>query len=429
VAALVYLVATLGYRYWRGTSDQDFPQYYMGGVIARLGAWDQLYPVPRPGLMRNPGFIEDSTPKPLYAQEMRSRIPAGEGVRYMQPPPVALLLVPLSFLTYQQAYAAWMVLLLLSAWAIALQAGSIYRACLGRVSYGAGIVTLIVAVSPAAHRWVRVQNVSALMGALIGATVLGLLRRRDVRTALSTWLAGLLKYATGVFVPLFLVMRRWRALVLLVAISVASLLISIAIMGRAPFDEYFRIVAPTLKNTNTIEENQALQGLVARIANRNIDTQRLETLERELAGRSLIPRPLMTLISVVQVLTLLLILGLIFSRWRDAHAWEDHPPLLFAAAAALMGWLLVFSPMYWEHYTAYLAPLWGWVAWEMTRSKARSVTGALIIALFYVPWSLISQGMPDVLSAHILWATVLMLILSIDRLRRAAPVEPMGTSI
>ena len=110
----MYLVATLGYRYWRGTSDQDFPQYYMGGVIARLGAWDQLYPVPKAGLMRNPGFIEDSTPKPLYAREMQARIPAGEGVRYMQPPPVALLLIPLSFLTYEQAYLAWMILLLLS---------------------------------------------------------------------------------------------------------------------------------------------------------------------------------------------------------------------------------------------------------------------------------------------------------------------------
>src|SRR5262245_1391431 len=33
----------------------DYPQYYMGGTIAIHGEWQDLYPIPKPGSMLNPG--------------------------------------------------------------------------------------------------------------------------------------------------------------------------------------------------------------------------------------------------------------------------------------------------------------------------------------------------------------------------------------
>jgi hypothetical protein len=424
VLALLFLTFTIvGKLLWRW-DNQDFPQYYMGGVMARLGEFDSLYPIPKPGGLRNPGFFEDSDLKPRYAQEADFRGVGQQQVRYMQPPPFALLLVPLSFLTYKQGYIVWTIAMMLCAWWVALLAGAVYRACLGRMTHGAGILTLLIAISPSAHRWVRVQNMSALMGVLIGITVLGLLNRKSLRSALAMWLGGLAKYATGVFLPLLLVMRQWRALILLIAISAASVLLSLWIMGRGPFEEYLGKIAPTLKNTNTLVANQAIQGFVARAIHGTAETQRTEDLPQKLAGRPLIPPGVKTAITAAQALVILLILGLMFSYWRSgARFWIDHPPMVFAAATALMCWLLIFSPMYWEHYTAYLAPLFGWAAWEATRSRARLVLVILAGAMLYAPLAVMFKRLPDPWAAHILWGTCLLLGLAIARLWKGPDVD------
>ena len=417
ILALAFLTITIvGKLLWRW-DNQDFPQYYMGGVMARLAEWDSLYPIPKPGGLRNPGFFEDSDLKPRYAQEADRRGVGQRQVRYMQPPPFALLLVPLSCLTYKQGYIVWTLGMMVCAWWVALLAGVVYRACLGRTTHGAGILTLLIAISPSAHRWVRVQNISALMGVLVGVTVLGLLDQKPLRSALATWLGGVAKYATGVFIPLFVAMRQWRALLWLVAISAISLIVSLLIMGRGPFDEYLQKVAPTLKNTNTLVANQAIQGFVARSIHGMAETQRTEELEQKLAGRPLIPPAAKLAITVAQVLTILLILGLMFSYWpRGPRFWVEHPPMLFAAATALMCWLLIFSPMYWEHYTAYLAPLFGWAVWEATRSRARLIVMLLAAAMLYAPLPVMFKRLPDPWAAHILWATCLLLGLAIARL-------------
>ena len=421
--ALAFLIVTIVGRMMRGTSHQDFPQYYMGGVMARLGAWDQLYPIPKPGATRNPGFIEDSTMKPRYAEEMRKHGAPGDGVRYMQPPPFVLLLVPLSFLTYPQAYVVWTLVMMLCAWGIAVQAGWIYTICRGRPTRFAGILTLLIATSLQAHRWVRVQNMSPLMGLLIGAAVLAMLSHRPARGALAMWLGGLAKYATGVLVPLYVVMRQWRALLWLVAFSAASVVIAVAVMGWGPFDEYLTKIAPTLKNTNTLVANQALQGYVARTLHGAERTQAIERADELFGAEGPIPRSVLGLITAVQVLVLLMILGLISSRWRfGAVTWEAHPSLVFAAAAALLCWLLIFSPMYWEHYTAYLAPLWGWVAWEGTRSRGRLVLVLVISALMYVPLPVVFKRLSDPWAANMLWGTCLLLLLAVARLARS-PID------
>ena len=81
-----------------------------------------------------------------------------------------------------------------------------------------------------------------------------------------------------------------------------------------------------------------------------------------------------------------------------------------------MCWLLIFSPMYWEHYTAYLAPLFGWAVWEATRSRARLIVMLLAAAMLYAPLPVMFKRLPDPWAAHILWATCLLLGLAIARL-------------
>jgi hypothetical protein len=266
------------------------------------------------------------------------------------------------------------------------------------------VILLVIALSPTAHRWIRVQNMSPIIGVLIAASVLSILSRHDVRSALCLWLGTVAKYATAVLIPLYIATRRWKALVLLVVLGAATLAVSLAVMGRAPFDEYFKVIAPALNRTNEIPENQGVQGLLVRL----LQTDGL-------------PTRAMLAVNIAQVVVMLGILMLIFrcppSYWRE-------PIHLFAAASALVCWLLLFSPIFWEHYTAYLAPFWGWLAYEFAnpaRSRVRRWSAAASIALSLAPLTVaVRQAMgkqiPEPFGEHQLLATLLMLAIAVATL-------------
>jgi hypothetical protein len=125
----------------------DFPQYYMAGLIAKTGAWESLYPQPIVGSEINPGNPEGSALQPRYAQ---LAIAAGvelDTFRFIQPPPVALLLMPLALLPFKISYVVWMSLLVLATWGIGVQAGRIYTISSGREYRLAGGITLLLCVS------------------------------------------------------------------------------------------------------------------------------------------------------------------------------------------------------------------------------------------------------------------------------------------
>src|SRR5579863_2676628 len=89
------------------TTYEDFPQYYMGGLIARVGAWDSLYPIPIPNSPINAGFAEGSIMRPQYRDLAFSHGLDEGAVRFIQPPPVALLLIPLSWLPVHTSFYLW----------------------------------------------------------------------------------------------------------------------------------------------------------------------------------------------------------------------------------------------------------------------------------------------------------------------------------
>src|SRR5277367_1883896 len=62
------------------TTYQDFPQYFMGGLIARTGSWDSLYPIPDAGGMSNPGAPGFSTLRPRY-KELSEQYDIGDNTR------------------------------------------------------------------------------------------------------------------------------------------------------------------------------------------------------------------------------------------------------------------------------------------------------------------------------------------------------------
>src|SRR5205823_7329859 len=114
----------------------------MRGLIALHGAWASMYPIPNPGSHTNPGFVGNSTLRPNYRELALSHGVSEESVRYMQPPPLAILLVPLALLPVKASYFCWVALLILTTWGIGRQAGKIFEMSLGRASRGSGVMLL-----------------------------------------------------------------------------------------------------------------------------------------------------------------------------------------------------------------------------------------------------------------------------------------------
>jgi hypothetical protein len=394
VAGLAFLLLSqfgkLIYYDTRHVRDfKDFPQYFMAGLIARTGAWDSLYPIPRTGSETNPGAVENSTMRPRY-EELARATGVGDAARFMQPPPVALLLIPLSWMSLYTSFYVWTLLLTLAAWGIGLQAATMYELCVDQpVHRAGGFLILLVCLSPQAHRWVRSANMSVLIGWLIGAATIALVRRNNLLGGLSVALGALAKYALLVLGPLQLAMRRWRTI--LVETLVVSLLLAATVIAAGslePYRTFGREILPTLSRTASVAHDQALYPTILRILHLN----------------TMPPTGAVTFeIGQWTVLSIILLLIAMTPR----RTW-DSPSAAMSAVLALTAWLLVFSPICWEHYFAYLAPFWGFLAYQARRSIGRCVAAFLAIALSYLPTDLIqSFKLPEPLFSHLCISAVL----------------------
>src|SRR5262249_50884161 len=127
-----------------------------------------------------------------------------------------------------------------------------------------------------------------------------------------------------------------------------------------------------------------------------------------------LPHSWLLAVQVAQWLLLLLILGLIV---RQNRRGLSQPRVMFAATVALVGWTVMFSPLFWEHYHIYFAPLWGWMLWESTLSLTRRIIVVAAIGLAWVPLPAFTQFKPpEPLASYMLWSAVLMLALALHRL-------------
>ncbi|MBX6316519.1 MAG: DUF2029 domain-containing protein, partial [Isosphaeraceae bacterium] len=372
----------------------DFGQFYLGGQVARLGAWEDLYPQALPGSLYHPGFPQGSTMRPLYAR-LAAEHGVGDTFRYFQPPPFALALVPLGYLDFPTASWAWLMLMAVLAWGVAVQAGRFFAVLADRPTRGVGALTLLVGCWPRMIASVRWGNISPLVTLLIGAAVLGLLHRRDGRAAAAIVLGAIAKYATLVFLPLVVAMRRWRVIGGMLLGGGAILAVSLAIMGTGPYIVFLNEVAPTLGRPAYVMGNQSPYGLIYRAT-----------------GQAPLPPAVLAGLRAAQLMTLAVVLGLIFTR--PATRWRD-PAEVVAAALALLGWLLVFSPIFWHHYSVYLGPFWAWAVWEALRWPSRRPWVVAALVLVWVPWSALFR-MEGLLDSYIFLSTLLMLGLALARL-------------
>lgn len=409
LASLVGLAMLIAWRSHTSPNPQDFSQFYMGGLMASPGLADEMYPIPHADSIHNPGPAVESDMPPKYARQAQ-RVGVGNSFRFIQPPPTALLFAPLSYYSYRVAQMVWLGILTVCAWIAAVQAGRIYgllRGVHGGGGRAEGIITCIATFSPLTYWSIRVQNTSPIVAALIGMSVLALLENRPARVALAVVLGGILKYASGILLPLFIVLRAWRELVLMAVFTIIVLLITLFALGRAPFAIFFTDIAPTLSRPFEMEQNQSLAGFLLRITHQVVLPHALNLALNLLRWGSLAG------------------LCLLLARRPRLH-WQQ-PCNLIPAAAALLAWLAVFSPIFWEHYAIYFVPFWGWLIWEIRGGGGggwRRWVGSAAIALHWGAWPIWWKHIiPEPACSIMLWGSICLLLLATVRIAESRAVE------
>lgn len=380
-------------------STQDFLQYRMGGVIARFGEFDSLYPIPNPKSVKNPGGPDDSFLRPRYAElaEQYAKDDAN-WVRFMSPPPNAILLYPLGFGEYTLMHRLWLIIAALCGWRICVQAAKIFSLLRGKECRGAGAIILLAGFSIMMYRSIRVGNVSTQMGWLLGAATLELATRDGIRGALAITLSAVIKYVGAILAPLVILTARWRTIVWGAILSMLVLATSFFFMGAGPYEVFFREIWPTLQRSLPDPANSSLEAFLLRLTHTNV-----------------LPDNVALGLKIVRGATLLFLLSLLVFRARKGWSKET----MIAGSLALISWMLIFSPMFWEHYHAYLMPFWGYLIWEASRSRVKLIFVILAIAMAYIPTPIIGpihRRLPEPFASHLLWSAAVMWAISLARL-------------
>ncbi len=383
-------------------SYQDVASLYSAGLVARLGAWGALYANLANDTTFRVGQVAE--PRPALARLIAQRHMV-DTMPFLDPPTAAVLLYPLGWLSFSAAHWAWIFLLCFSSWSLAMFGGSVYAGCAGEESKGRGGVVLLTAFSLLTYRCIRVQNLSPLVALCLIVSVFSFIAQS--RTGRSLWgglamtIGGGLKFASAALVPLALAMRQWRTLAVATALSAALLLASCRMAGRATFEQYLRRIGPSLARSTDTPSNKSLQGFLLRAT-----------------GVTPLPPTIRLAYRALEATTLAALLWLIF---RQPQASWRLPPRVFAASAALIGWMLIFSPMCWEHYFCYLCPFWGWLIWEAQQGPWRRVAALTTIATQWVPLPVNPWvSLPEPVNSYMLWGLVLMFGLAVARLTRTS---------
>jgi len=401
-AAFTFLMASAIHGICSRPVTNDFGQYYMGGLIAREGQWDSLYPIPKPGSEDHPGYPHASILRPKYAELMRA---AGvdDNARFILAPPVALLCIPFTLINYKAANGVWVLLMSVCLWLVALQAARIYRNLQHRPSRVEGLLVVFIACSPLCRFAMRIGNVTPFVGLCVGAAAIGLIGEDRIRSPLGLVLGALGKFVTLVLVPLYVLVRKWRVLALFLLVLILINLATITLSGKQPYVTFLAAIVPTLDRPSEGVMNLSVHGFLLNVY-----------------GRGRVPRAASDIVRTGELVLILLgATGLL----RSLGGLSKDAAKLFAASLAMIGGVLIFSPQTWGHYLVYLLPFWGYLVWESQQSLCSRwiVVGAL--PFLWAPPAAIRSidaferiRLPAVAEVYDLWALLLVTSLAILRL-------------
>jgi hypothetical protein len=179
-------------------------------------------------------------------------------------------------------------------------------------------------------------------------------------------------------------------------------LLSMTVTGIGVYREFSSTILPLLNRPCAEPDNQCLAGAVL----------------RAMSKQPPLPTSAQNALAIAQCLVLATILVGIFARlWNDDS--PHRPAELAASVAAMTAWLLLFSPVSWDHYYVYTCGLWGWLIFEAGQTGFRRI---LIICIALV-WPIDTAGMaglhgnlPWPLNEHLQFGLLLMMVVALLRL-------------
>ena len=358
--------------------------------------------MPIAGAIYNAGYWSASTEKPKAVILAKSLGIDPITSHFMQPPPMALLLAPLGWVeTAAHGYLVWLLLSAVAVWSAAILSGRIYERCAGKRSWWTGGLLLLIAFVPTTSHAIYVANVSAFMAASIGLAMLSLDPNAPLPAtgAAAIVFSTMVKYSGLLFLPIAIRMRVWRTLIWTALLTVAWTGATLLVMGIGPFREYFSAIVPTLGRPHDYADNVSLAGVMLRLLNRQP------------------PLP-----AAVTVLTAIfqfgIFIGILLLLWAQDSAMTIDS--IAAATAALVAWLLFFSPITWTHYLVYLYPIWGWMIWNGRRSKLHSIVTIVAIGIVVVSLSTEPPTRLDPYGVRYLLSLSLTFALGVESLSRTA---------
>jgi alpha-1,2-mannosyltransferase len=315
--ALIWLVFGQIYaRLWRLTlvdlSNSDFTIFYF---TARL--------------------IADGLP-------MYGASPARYGIHWvadhlgnLNPPHFQLIVQPLAWLTYQQAYAVWTAASLAALSASALLA---VRALGGQITWRGLLIWGAVLMSAAPFTTVAVTSELTFL-LLLPATLAWIEARKTRWAAAGAWL-GLcisLKLFFLLFVPWLMLRRHWRALAACAAVVAGTTALGLVVYGPRVYLQWFESLGTV--GWWWLPMNASWQGLVAR------------TLEGSTAITPLVHAP--ALVKPLAVVGAALICAATVWRTRgsDSGTRQIDTAFLLILLGAILG-----SPLGWVYYLPLIVP-------------------------------------------------------------------------
>ncbi|HEY1687159.1 MAG TPA: glycosyltransferase family 87 protein [Tepidisphaeraceae bacterium] len=399
--AFLWLIIILPLSFLHSPTYQDFSALYTGGLIVQTGDWNALYPdkigngqyyIGEPGQdQEKPSLVQIANPRGMK-----------EWCAFLNPPWQAIPLWPLAWMNFSHAHWAFVIFSILCMYGVAWAAGRSYELCARRASRTAGVLTLIAACSPLAYRAIRVGNLSppvAFCVVIIIWDFLGKTGRSGFLAGLAAAWGALMKLATVPLFPLALVTRRWKMIFWAIAFFLLDILIAWHLAGSATFHEFFNGIAPSLSRSSINPGNKSLQGFLLRITH-----------------QSPLPPIISSGFHLLQWLTFALVLYLVL--WpRNENKFWSQPRHVLAGAVALLAWLLIFSPLCWDHYFLYLCPFWGWLVWEGSLSPIRTLLAIAAIAMNWFPLPVLRWlRIPEPINSYMLLGLIIMFIFAIVRL-------------
>jgi len=351
----------------------DFYVYYVSGQVAHSDTDRRLYSykeIPNPNnpsesIVVNPQ-VQTFNPDSTYGS-IAIQMNPGIG-QYLYPPFFSMLMIPLSYLSFEKATIVWHILLFLFACAsVVITVKLLYEDWLTIVLIS-GVAIMIMEFTLPMRDLLKVCNVGSLI-LLLTVTGIWLHKKYPQYGALFFAVAVFIKLTPIIVVPLMIIRRQWKWLGAFCCWSVLLLGISIWQLGWQNHMEFVTRVMPAMSDGIPSGDNRSLS-----TAFYGISAGKFLSLEEIVAGEYIFPPKIPTIL--FKITAAVSLCALLFFLWRNRRTDSN----LYIEILILTLWSIIFAPVSFRHYYLLgLAPVI--YAWLHPLTKTASSFRLIILSI------------------------------------------------